>query len=180
MTFQRGTARRIISLIRSISPTIRIAVGGYDPSLAPDAWTHPDLGVDFIVRGEGELTFRELVRALERSTPLTEVAGSLVPRWDERFERNGPRPIAAIENETAQAAATATARVLSGYAMLGRQVEVVETSRGCTFDCSFCSIIEMRGRNFHRFPLPRVLEDIADARRRGARVDLLRRRQHHD
>src|SRR5688500_10045219 len=54
--------------------------------------------------------------------------------------------------------------------MLGRQIDVVETSRGCTFDCSFCSIIEMRGRNFHRFPLPRVLQDIADARSRGARV----------
>src|SRR5688500_2192043 len=54
--------------------------------------------------------------------------------------------------------------------MLGRQVDVVETSRGCTFDCSFCSIIEMRGRNFHRFPMPRVLHDIADARARGARA----------
>jgi len=52
--------------------------------------------------------------------------------------------------------------------MLGRPVDVVETSRGCTFDCSFCSIIEMRGRNFHRFPLARVLQDIADARARGA------------
>jgi radical SAM superfamily enzyme YgiQ (UPF0313 family) len=45
----------------------------------------------------------------------------------------------------------------------------VETSRGCTFDCSFCSIIEMRGRNFHRFPIERVIADIADARSRGAR-----------
>jgi radical SAM superfamily enzyme YgiQ (UPF0313 family) len=54
--------------------------------------------------------------------------------------------------------------------MLGRQVDVVETSRGCTYDCSFCSIIEMRGRNFHRFPIPRVLDDIRDARARGARA----------
>jgi radical SAM superfamily enzyme YgiQ (UPF0313 family) len=60
--------------------------------------------------------------------------------------------------------------VLTGYTMMGRAVDVVETSRGCTFDCSFCSIIEMRGRNFHRFPIPRVIADIADARRRGARV----------
>ena len=59
--------------------------------------------------------------------------------------------------------------MLSGYTMLGRPVDVVETSRGCTFDCSFCSIIEMRGRNFHRFPLERVIDDIADARGRGAR-----------
>ena len=46
---------------------------------------------------------------------------------------------------------------------------MVETSRGCTYDCSFCSIIEMRGRNFYRFPISRVLADIVDARARGAR-----------
>ena len=56
------------------------------------------------------------------------------------------------------------ARVLGGYTFLGRQVDVVETSRGCTFDCSFCSIIEMRGRNFHTYELERVLDDIRDAR----------------
>src|SRR5687767_2184422 len=68
MTFQRLTARRIISLIRTIKPDVRVVVGGYDPSLAPEAWTHPDLGVDFIVRGEGEITFRELLRAIEQGT----------------------------------------------------------------------------------------------------------------
>src|SRR5574341_437795 len=32
MTFQRPTARRIIALIRSLKPDVRIVVGGYDPS----------------------------------------------------------------------------------------------------------------------------------------------------
>jgi radical SAM superfamily enzyme YgiQ (UPF0313 family) len=54
--------------------------------------------------------------------------------------------------------------------MLGRQIDVVETSRGCTFDCSFCSIIEMRGRNFHTYNFDRVLADIRDARAHGARA----------
>ena len=57
--------------------------------------------------------------------------------------------------------------------MLGRTVDVVETSRGCTFDCSFCSIIEMRGRNFHPYPIERVLADIADARANGAEAIFL-------
>src|SRR5204863_2357205 len=65
------------------------------------------------------------------------------------------------------------ARVLDGYTLLGRKVDVVETSRGCTFDCSFCSIIEMRGRNFHTFSIERVLADVADARRRGAEAIFL-------
>jgi radical SAM superfamily enzyme YgiQ (UPF0313 family) len=52
-------------------------------------------------------------------------------------------------------------------------VDVVETSRGCTFDCSFCSIIEMRGRNFHTYTFDRVLADIRDARDHGARTIFL-------
>jgi radical SAM superfamily enzyme YgiQ (UPF0313 family) len=65
------------------------------------------------------------------------------------------------------------ARVLDGYTLLGRSVDVVETSRGCTYDCSFCSIIEMRGRNFHTWSVERVIADIRDARNRGARVIFL-------
>jgi anaerobic magnesium-protoporphyrin IX monomethyl ester cyclase len=167
MTFQRSTARRIISLIRSVKPDVRVVVGGYDPSLAPDSWTRPDIGVDFIVRGEGEITFRELLRALEGGGSLSEIDG-LWFRQGDGVRRNFPRPVARVE-EGGLRPPNRAARVLSGYTMLGRPVDVVETSRGCTYDCSFCSIIEMRGRNFHRFPLERVVDDIADARRRGAR-----------
>ena len=168
MTFQRRPARRIISLIRSLAPSTVIVVGGYDPSLAPDAWTDPAIGVDVIVRGEGERTFCELVRALEQRTPLSAIAG-IWYRERDVFRRNPSRPVAAIEDGTLERPNRA-ARVLSGYTVMGRQIDVVETSRGCTFDCSFCSIIEMRGRNFHRFPIARVIADIADARDRGARA----------
>jgi radical SAM superfamily enzyme YgiQ (UPF0313 family) len=171
MTFQRSTARRLISLIRSLRPTTFVVVGGYDPSLAPEAWTDPAIGVDAIVRGEGEVTFRELVRALEAGLPLDRVDG-LWFRERDGFRQSRPRPVISIENGTV-APPRRESRVLTGYTMLGRQVDVVETSRGCTFDCSFCSIIEMRGRNFHRFPIPRVIDDIADARRRGARAIFL-------
>ena len=171
MTFQRVTARRIIALMRSRKPGVRIVVGGYDPSLAPDAWTHPALGVDFIVRGEGEIVFRELVRAIEHGKPFDRIAG-LWFRTDAGFQRNPARPVATLDGEVVRPPNRA-ARVLSGYTMLGRVADVVETSRGCTFDCSFCSIIEMRGRNFHRFPIDRVIADIGDARKRGARAIFL-------
>jgi anaerobic magnesium-protoporphyrin IX monomethyl ester cyclase len=171
MTFQRATARRIIALVRSLKPGVRIVVGGYDPSLAPDAWTHPDLGVDVIVRGEGDVTFRETVRAIEAGRPLAGVDGIWF-RDGDTMRRNPPRGIARLE-EGAIALPKRAARVLSGYTMLGRPIDVVETSRGCTFDCSFCSIIEMRGRNFHRFSIERVIADISDAAARGARCIFL-------
>src|SRR5688500_17732774 len=136
MTFQRSTARRIIAFVRSIDPQVRVVVGGYDPSLAPEAWTPPDTGVDFIVRGEGERTLRDLVRALESGAPLSDVAGLWFRRGGTTVHRSPDRPVAAIEDGTVKPPNRA-ARVLQGYTMLGRQVDVVETSRGCTYDCSF-------------------------------------------
>src|ERR687891_469647 len=49
MTFQRRTARKIIALVRTLRPTARIVVGGYDPSLATAVYEHPDFDVDAIV-----------------------------------------------------------------------------------------------------------------------------------
>src|ERR1700674_2117997 len=64
MTFQRTTAARIVELLRSLKPGVKIVVGGYDPSLAPEAYE--PMKVDYLIRGEGEITFRDLLRAMEQ------------------------------------------------------------------------------------------------------------------
>src|SRR5689334_15582338 len=58
MTFQRRTALRLIRLIRQMKPGVAIVAGGYDPSLAVEMYEPPSSGVDLVVRGEGEVTFR--------------------------------------------------------------------------------------------------------------------------
>ena len=169
MTFQRRTAHRIIELARALKPGVKIVVGGYDPSLAPEAYQ--EMAVDYIVRGEGEVTFRELLRVLESGGGFENIAGLSHCTGDE-WRHNSARPVHRLEDGEIRLPNRA-ARVLHGYTLLGRQVDVVETSRGCTYDCSFCSIIEMRGRNFHTYSFDRVLQDIGDARDHGARTIFL-------
>ncbi len=171
MTFQRRTALAIIRLIRTLKPNVRIVAGGYDPSLAPEMYEDPRLGIDFVVRGEGELTFRELLRAFERKHEPGPIAGLSFrnPIQPDRFSHAPARPVTSLEGSDI-ALPNRSARILEGYTFLGRPIDIVETSRGCTYDCSFCSIIEMRGRNFHTFGFERVLADIADARARGAKA----------
>ncbi|BCS31626.1 hypothetical protein TBR22_A08280 [Luteitalea sp. TBR-22] len=203
MTFQRRTALRLVRRLRAWCPQAVIVAGGYDPSLATEAWMGAD-GVDVVVRGEGEVTFRELLRALERAggrapgtgggedlgrhraddgghrspgsghpdADLGRVAGITWRASDGAVVRNADRP-PSEHLDGMLALPRRDARVLGGYTFLGDPVDVVETSRGCTFDCSFCSIIEMRGRNFHTRGLDRVVEDLRDARARGARVIFL-------
>jgi radical SAM superfamily enzyme YgiQ (UPF0313 family) len=171
MTFQRATAMRIARLVRERRPAARIVVGGYDPSLASDVYAAcPD--VDFIVRGEGERTLCQLLRVLESGSPPSGIRG-LSHRTGSGFVHNGDQAVIPLADKNAVRLPNRAARVLKGYTLLGRSVDVVETSRGCTFDCSFCSIIEMRGRNFHPYPIERVLADIADARAHGAEAIFL-------
>ena len=167
MTFQRATAFKIIELVRSQKPDMKIAVGGYDPSLAAESYT-PHPGIDFIVRGEGDVTFRELVRALEEKSSFANLAGLSFRDRDE-WHHNPDRGVHSLEDGEVKLPDRNT-RALGGYTFLGKQIDVIETSRGCTFDCSFCSIIEMRGRNFHTYSFDRVLADIRDAREHGARA----------
>jgi radical SAM superfamily enzyme YgiQ (UPF0313 family) len=168
MTFQRRTARKIVALVRSLRPTARIVVGGYDPSLATSVYEDPSWDVDAVVRGEGDITFRELIRRFEAGVEPRDVCG-LSYRSGHGFVRTSQRPVSRL-SETEIRPPKRSSRILEGYTFIGRPIDVVETSRGCTFDCSFCSIVEMRGRNFETWSLARVLEDIADARGRGARA----------
>ena len=180
MTFQRRRRCRIVRLIRALRPQARIVVGGYDPSLAPRRLRGPRLR-------------RRLHRARRRRAHVPRAAARDRGRCATVAASPGlsyrPRATAVVRNpdrarsrRSARDDPSAEPRARacsSGYTLLGRQVDIVETSRGCTYDCSFCSIIEMRGRNFHTFDFERVLADIADARARGARGDFHRRRQHH-
>src|SRR5205085_526840 len=129
---------------------------------APDGYMDNTTGkVDFIVRGEGEITFRDLLRAIEEESGFDHIAG-LSYRSGDRFYHNQERGVSSLDNSEIRPP-NRKARVLKGYMNLGRQVDIIETSRGCTFDCSFCSIIEMRGRNFHTYTFDRVIADIRDA-----------------
>jgi radical SAM superfamily enzyme YgiQ (UPF0313 family) len=96
MTFQRRTALRLIRLVRALAPSVRIVAGGYDPSLAPEAYTDPAAGVDFVVRGEGELTFRALLRALEQGAGLDAIPG-LSWRAGDAFRHNPERAVSDLD-----------------------------------------------------------------------------------
>jgi radical SAM superfamily enzyme YgiQ (UPF0313 family) len=167
MTFQRRTAGRVIELVRALKPDAKIVVGGYDPSLAPEAYE--SLRADFLVRGEGEIAFRELLRALEQCDGFENIGSLSFRDVNGCWVHNQARAPEGLESGEIRLPKR-DARVLEGYTFLGRKVDVIETSRGCTYDCSFCSIIEMRGRNFFTYSFDRVLADIRDARDHGART----------
>jgi anaerobic magnesium-protoporphyrin IX monomethyl ester cyclase len=119
--------------------------------------------VDIIVRGEGEETTRELVRALERGESLENVRGLSYRRNGETV-KTGDRPF--ISDLDALPMPDRTLFPLSRYLAMRVPVSVL-SSRGCPMDCSFCVGHRMTGRK-GRFRNPlKVVDEIEAARGLG-------------
>ena len=161
MTWQFPTCLAVIRLVRSLLPGVKIAVGGYHATLmsreiaaSPDArW------VDFIIRGEGEETFRRLVNALAGTDSL-EAIPSLSYKRADGWVHNEAGELCDLSR--LKLPVRDHRRLTGGYHFMYSKIEVMETSRGCTRSCNFCSISHMYGRSYRTYPIERILADLDD------------------
>lgn len=167
MTFQFGTARKIAAFIKGLNDDIKTAIGGYHATLMYEdiATSEESKPFDYIVRGEGESTFRELLEAIEGKRRFADVPG-LSFRGNGGFVHNSPRP---LENLDTLQLPRRDARIWKGYFFSGKKLDMVETSRGCTMLCNFCSMNQMYGRSFRTYTFERIMKDLANAKKNGAR-----------
>ncbi len=165
MTWQYGTCVRLIRFIRTILPRVRIALGGYHATMAAEEISaSPEASlIDFLVRGEGEVTFRRLVNALDGRDSLAAIP-SLSFKEEGCFVHN--ERAALCDLSSLKPPIRDERRLTRGYHFMFSNIEVLETSRGCTRNCGFCSMQHMYGRSYRTYPVERVLDDLDNIYRR--------------
>jgi anaerobic magnesium-protoporphyrin IX monomethyl ester cyclase len=168
MSFQFASACSVAQICRAVRPEARIALGGYHASLMyQEIASSPQAALfDFLVRGEGELTFQRLVQALEGGGNGVERIPGLSLREGESFRHN---PASALSDLETLKLPDRDGRLLGEGRLLGLAFDCAETSRGCTLGCRFCSITRMYGKAIRLFSLERVLEDLRRIKARGSR-----------
>jgi len=151
-----------ISAITSTAPqayrladTVRAAgaiaiLGGTHTSFLPEEGLEH---ADFVVRGEGEGAFQELVTAIETGGSLEGIQ-NLSYLVDGRVVNNPERP--KIPNLDVNP--IPDYHLITGWKPGG--VISVATSRGCPFSCTFCSVPGMYGHAFRTHSIGRVLEEL--------------------
>lgn len=161
MTWQFRTCLKLVRLIKQLLPQTRIVIGGYHPTLMYEeiALLPEARLIDFMIRGEGEEALRRLVNALEEGTGHEDIP-SLSYRRLGAFVHNSKGEL--LDLSRLKLPIRDQRRLTWGYHIMDRSAEVIETSRGCTRNCNFCSIRHMYGKAFRPFPLERVLADIDD------------------
>lgn len=161
MAWQYDTCVKIAHLIKELRPEVKIVIGGYHATLMHEeiAASGEAKWIDFMVRGEGEEACRRLVNALDGRDDLAAIP-SLSYKKDGVFVHN-PRG-ENLDLSTLKLPIRDKRRLTWGYHIMYSKIELVETSRGCTRSCNFCSMRHMYGRTFRTYPISRVLADIDD------------------
>ena len=120
--------------LRRELPGCHITAGGHFPSFAAGELLRDAPQLDSIVRGEGELTLLELMRALDAPGAWPHILG-LSYRHAGAVGNNPPRPLIADLDSL-----PFPARDVPPQSYLGLGFSPVVGSRGCYRDCAFCSI----------------------------------------
>ena len=127
-----------------------VAMGGTHVSFLPEEGLEH---ADFVVRGEGEFAFQELVEAIERGEGFEKIQ-NLSYKVGGQVVSNPER--AKIPNLDVNP--IPDYHLIAGWKPGG--VISVATSRGCPFSCTFCSVPGMYGHAFRTHSVERVMQEL--------------------
>jgi len=165
LSFQFQTARQVALLVKEENPAIKTVLGGYHATLMFDQMSREEAEpFDFLIRGEGDCAFNELLHALDGKFRLEDTKG-LSYRVDGNFVHNPKGDLADLDSLRMP---QRTNRLWTNYNYYGRHLDVAETSRGCTMNCNFCSINRMYGKSFRKYDIERIIRDLENAARCGS------------
>lgn len=150
----------LISNLKKIGNDMLVVLGGPEVSFEYDKLMEENLGIDFIISGEGEQPFYQLLALLAESNKPTwkqlAQVPSLVYRAHGKIIAN-PR----ITMDLAQIPG-AYQRNLDG---LVNKIVYYETSRGCPFNCQYC--LSSRTGQVRYFPLDRCIRELGQLAKLG-------------
>jgi len=160
--------------LKALLPDVPIVWGGYFPSQHAETCLR-DPAVDFVVHGQGELTFVELARALVRGGSPA-VIPSLSHKEGGTVRRIPSRPLTPLDELPDWPYHRVPMERYLHRHYLGERVATHHSSFGCPFGCNFCAVVGMSNRRWVAQSPARVAA-ILEAQQRAYGIDAV---QFHD
>ncbi len=152
---------KVIRILKKTNPDLVIVAGGPEVTYDYDKWLEKVPEIDFIVIGEGERTFKQLLDYHSGKIDIKDVQGIAYLK-DKQMKATAPGPKLDLRE------VPSPFRFPEDVPHLANRVTYIETSRGCPFSCQFClSSIEVGVRYFNR---EAVKEDIRYLMKNGAKT----------
>jgi radical SAM superfamily enzyme YgiQ (UPF0313 family) len=156
--FNRRLVLEVLARLRALLPTCTLIVGGPECLGDNRELLRQNPGLDLAVRGEGEAVLPELLRRLLQGDSPAGLAGVCWRDAAGALHDDGSRAVFTAWPEAPPPCANPFYDTTKPFVQ-------VETSRGCTAQCSYCTSggsAPLRLR-----PLAAIREELAELRRRG-------------
>jgi anaerobic magnesium-protoporphyrin IX monomethyl ester cyclase len=152
-------AIEVARAVKAAKSDVPVILGGWHPStLAEQSLTAPY--IDVVVRGQGEVTFGEILDRLLAGETLEGIQGCSFRRPDGRIVHNPSRHTVNISELPRKSYHLID---IEPYAKLsGRRWIYYTSSHGCPYDCSFCSNASLYGRAWNALPAHRVVQELIE------------------
>jgi radical SAM superfamily enzyme YgiQ (UPF0313 family) len=163
---------RLADQIKAHDPKIFVAVGGHAISAYPKAVDF-NRSVDAICIGEGETLLPALCDAIANGRPLDTLPSLLLPKGEGRFQATGVQPGRFLDlAQMPLPDRSVVARYQKRYACLNYMpMWTMETARGCSYRCNFCSVWQLYKRTYRCFAPEQVRADFEATGRNLFMVD---------
>lgn len=162
-----GTQNRLLAFdsireIRKAFSKIPIVVGGPHPTLTADDTLRNIPEIDMVVRGEGEYSFLDLVKAIDKKDDLSGVKGLSFRDKNGAIIHNLNRePIADLDQLPMPARDLLPINDYKQTIPLSDKVcTSMITSRGCPYNCVYCSTSEQWGHKIRHRSSKNVVDEI--------------------
>lgn len=157
MTVKYAPALLLARLSKEVNPSTTTVLGGPHPTILPEQ-VIDNATVDFVVRGEGEETMKELVALLAEKGKGTDSVLGLSFKVKGQFFHNPRRPLISDLNEIPFPARDL---LWNPGSYSSEDMGLVMSSRGCPFNCTYCSTQCMWGRRVRFRSVDNVIEEVA-------------------
>lgn len=153
-------------LVKRILPNCYVCMGGVQHvrMFLEETLKHPE--IDFLVRGEGEIIFANLLDALESGKPLSEIEGISFKKNGNIVSPGKEGYITDINELPPPGFEVMPLYLYKNRIGTGKQVGTVATSRGCPYQCTFC---DHPYRTFRSYSVNRIMSEIDFFYSRGIR-----------
>lgn len=142
----------IAKIVKEVNPNCIVVFGGRHPTFEPDSTINTN-EVDIVVRGEGELTFRELII---KGTP--EDIKGISYKSNGKVIHNPERPLIKDFENIKFPVRELTKK--NKYKMFTVRLETVETSRGCPYKCKFCTTHIFNNQLWRPRPVEKIITEL--------------------
>lgn len=154
----------IAKIVREFSDgKVPIVWGGPHPSILPEQTLGSDY-VDIVCIGEGDVTFREIVKAIKENRPLRSIEG-IGFKDGANIVINPPAPLIDIEELLPVPWELINVEDYvhpDMYLKRSRTLDIGQTSRGCPFNCGFCCSASLRMRKWRAMSVEKSLKVIIE------------------